>query len=90
MNYDTLYNKAIFYGAKEFGISNRKNKRFYVLYNNKYIHFGAKSGKTFFDHSNEKIKKAWRSRHSKIINKDGIPFYKIKSSPEFWSWNILW
>lgn len=90
MTYDILYNKAISYGAKDFNISPRKNKRFYVLYNNKFIHFGSKDGMAFIDHKNNKIKKAWQARHSKIINKDGIPFYKIKESPEFWSWHLLW
>jgi len=85
-----MENKARQLGASEFGKSNRKDKRFYVVYNDKIIHFGSSTGSTFIDHKDEKKRQAWRARHSKIINKDGVPFYKIKSSPEFWSWNLLW
>lgn len=85
-----LYNKALSLGASDFGISNRKDKRFYVVFNGKPIHFGSKTGNTYIDHHDEKIRNAWKARHSRIINAYGIPFYKIKSSPEYWSWNILW
>jgi hypothetical protein len=81
--------KAIALGATDFGISNRKNKRFYVIYNNKPIHFGSNTNNTFIDHHDEKIRKAWKARHSKIL-KDGKPAYKNKTSAEFWSYNILW
>ena len=37
-----LRNKALRHGASEFGVSNRRNKKFYVVYNGKSIHFGAK------------------------------------------------
>ena len=87
---DQLYKKALKLGAFDFGISNNKSKRFYVIYNNKRINFGSNTNNTFIDHNNKQIRKAWRARHSKIINKDGIPFYKIKESPEFWSWSLLW
>ena len=42
-----LKNKALSLGASEFGGSDRKNKRFYVVYNNKIIHFGSPTAKTF-------------------------------------------
>ena len=38
--------KARRLGASEFGLSDRKDKRFYVVYNNKIIHFGLKNGLT--------------------------------------------
>ena len=85
-----LYFKALSLGATDFGLSKRKNKRFYVLYDDKYIHFGAKNGSTYIDHHDKLKRKNWRARHSKIINKDGIPFYKIKTSPEYWSYTLLW
>ncbi len=85
-----LYEKAFKLGATEFGKSTRKGKRFYVIYKGKIIHFGSKTGSTFIDHQDELIKKNWRARHKKIISKSGIPFYKIKSSPEYWSYRILW
>ena len=70
-------------------LSHRKGKRFYVIYNNKKIHFGLKGGSTFVDHHDKDKKKAWRARHSKILI-DGKPAYKIRSSPEYWVWAILW
>jgi hypothetical protein len=44
MNHEQLEKKSFFLGASQFGISNRLNKRFYVIYNNKKIHFGSKMG----------------------------------------------
>ena len=90
MNINKLEQKAFKLGASEFGISNRINKRFYVIYNNKYIHFGSKNGNTYIDHHNDEIKQNWIARHSKIKNKTGEYVIKIKESPSFWSHNLLW
>ncbi len=84
-----LHKKTIKYGASEFGLSRTKNKRFYVIYDNKRINFGSKLGHTYIDHHNKQKRTAWRARHSKIL-KDGKPAYKNKMSAEFWSWHILW
>ena len=76
----------------EIKISDRPMKRFMITKNNKTIHFGLwpfKGKGAFIDHHDEKIKKAWRARHSKI-NKNGAPAYKNQSSPEYYSWNLLW
>ena len=51
-----MHIKAKQLGASEFGLSDRKDKRFYVRYNNKIIHFGLKNGETFIDH-HDKIKR---------------------------------
>ena len=85
-----LKNKALSLGATDFGISKAKNKRYFVVYNNKIINFGSKDGFTFIDHKDEKKRKAWRARHIKIKNKQGEHVYKLKSSPSYWSWNLLW
>ena len=87
---ESLYKKALKLGASHFDNSNLKNKRFYVIYNNQKIHFGSKTGSTFIDHHDPIKRKNWLARHTKIINKEGIPFYKIKTSPSFWSLNLLW
>lgn len=73
-------------------ISDKSMKRFMITKNDKIIHFGLwpfKGNGTYIDHHDEKIRKAWRARHSKI-NKNGKPAYKDKSSPEYYSWNLLW
>ena len=90
MNHVQLENKAFKLGASQFGISNRLNKRFYVIYNNKKIHFGSKTGKTFIDHRNNELRKNWIARHSKIQNSNGEYVITIKDSPSFWSKNLLW
>lgn len=86
---DILYRKALKHGATEFGISRAKNKRFYVVYNGRRINFGSKFGSTFIDHYDINKRTAWLARHSKIL-KQGSPAYLDITSPEYWSWNILW
>lgn len=73
--------------------STRKGKRFMIKGpNDEWIHFGQwpynRYG-TFLDHQDEKIRKAWMARHSKIM-KDGKPAYMDPTSPEYYSWLILW
>ena len=87
---DKLEYKALKLGASKLGISNRFNKRFYVIYNNKTIHFGSKNGKTFIDHRNTDLRKNWIARHSRIQNSKGEYVIKIKDSASFWSHNLLW
>ena len=88
---EQLRKKAKSLGALEFGLSQTKNKRFYVIIpNGVTIHFGSKNGNTFIDHHNEFVRNNWKSRHSKIKNKQGQLVYKNPDSPSYWSWNILW
>ena len=87
---EKLKQKAYQLGATEFGKSNVEGKRFYVKYQNKKIHFGAQGGSTFIDHKDPVKRKNWRARHSKIRDKQGRLVYKLKTSPSFWSWSILW
>jgi hypothetical protein len=85
--------------AKNLGIegviteSKMKGKRFTITKpDGTKIHFGVwpYSGEgTFLDHGDEKIKKAWKARHKKIL-KDGKPAYKNPDSPEYYSYRILW
>jgi hypothetical protein len=82
--------KALKLGATEFGKSNRKGKRFYVIYNNKIIHFGLDTGSTFIDHKDKKKRDAWRARFKQIKLKDGSLAYKNKNQSLFWSWNLTW
>jgi hypothetical protein len=85
--------KGIIKSPEELQISEAKNKRFAIKYDNKTINFGLWpfSGEgTFLDHGDEKIKKAWRARHSKILLKDGTPAYMSKDSPDYFAWRILW
>ena len=84
--------------AKELGIkgklevSNKTNKRFMItLDDNSVIHFGLwpyKGRGAFIDHHDDKLKSAWKARHSKIM-KDGEPAYLNIYSPEYYSWHLL-
>lgn len=87
---DLLRKKALKLGATDFGLSTKKDKRFYIVYNNKLIHFGAKHGKTYIDHHDDIKRNAWIARHSKILNKNGEHVIKIKSSPSYWANTLLW
>lgn len=76
----------------EINISKAKGKRFQIIVNNKTINFGLwpyNGHGAFIDHHDEKIRKAWKARHQKIL-KDGKPAYKNKLSPEYYSYNLLW
>jgi hypothetical protein len=73
-------------------ISNRQNKRFKITTDDNVIHFGLypfKGKGTFIDHNDENLRKAWIARHSKIL-KNGKPAYLDSSSPEYYSFNLLW
>lgn len=84
---DTIAKKL---GATEFGNSKRRDKRFYVIFNGKTINFGSNTNNTFIDHGNIKKKNAWVARHSKIKNKEGNFVIRLKTSPDFWSYRLLW
>jgi hypothetical protein len=87
---EELQKKAFDLGATEFGKSKRKDKKYYVIYEGKKINFGSATGQTFLDHKDEKKKENWKKRHSKIVDKDGVPFYTKKNSAEHWSYYLLW
>ena len=88
--YKTLYHKALKLNASDFGKSKRKNKRFYVIYDGKIINFGSSVGQTYYDHHNEKKRKAWYARHSKIKDKNNKNVIKNPYSPSYWAYSLLW
>jgi hypothetical protein len=87
---NNLYNRAIKLGASDFGESKVKNKRFYVIYNNKKINFGSSVGSTYIDHKDKIKRKNWYARHNKIRNKNGKQVINDPNSPSYWSARILW
>ena len=86
---EKLNKKAQRFGATSFGLSRTKNKRFYVIYDNKRINFGSKTGQTYIGHHDKRKRNAWRARHSKILQ-DGQVAYKNKTSGEYWNWHLTW
>lgn len=85
-----LFNMSSLLGASDFGISNRKTKRFFVIYKDKKIHFGSKSGQTFMEHGDVLKQKAWVKRHAVIKNKKGQYVILLKESPSYWAYRLLW
>ena len=77
-------------GATAFGKSKVIGKRYYVIYNKKIINSGSDIGSTYIDHHDQKKRRAWRARFSKIKNEQGQYVYKLPSSPAFWAWHLLW
>ena len=63
-----LKKKAISLGATDFGVSTVSNKRYYVIYNNKKINFGSKTGSTFIDHHDEAKKDAQSAKEQQMVN----------------------
>ena len=82
--------KAKRLGATEFGPSRSKGKKYYVIYNGKRINFGAANMSDFTIHKDKDRRDRYRARHGKIKLKDGRLAYKVKTSPAFWSWRLLW
>jgi hypothetical protein len=80
-------------GLPEVSVSKAVGKRFSVKSpSGKLLNFGQwpyRGKGTFIDHEDEKIRAAWRARHSKIM-KNGKPAYLNPESPEYYSWNLLW
>lgn len=85
-----LKTKALKLGASEFGKSRVKGKKYYVIYKGKRINFGALGMSDYTIHKDVKRRQRYRLRHGAIKLKDGRFAYKVKTSPAYWSWNLLW
>ena len=87
---EKLKNKAISLGAIDLKKSNRKNKKWMVNYNNKWIHFGQKGYQDFTQHKDLDRRRSYLKRSKGIKDKKGNLTYKNKNSSNYWSINILW
>jgi len=81
--------------------STRKNKKYMVFYNNKWIHFGHTSYdhyedttplKLYKDQNHYDIKRriAYRKRARGIKDKNGNHTYLDKNSGNFYAYHFLW
>ena len=82
--------KAKSLGATEFSKSNRKNKKYYVVYNNKQIHFGHTSYGDYTTHKDPERKRRYLARAKKIKDGNGNLTYKNKNKANFWAIHLLW
>jgi len=87
---EQLKSKAIRLGATDLKKSNRKNKKYMVLYKKKWIHFGDRRYEDFLQHKDEDRRKNFKIRMSKIMLKNGMPAVNVKSQPAFWAYNVTW
>ena len=85
-----LRNKAKQLGAHDLKASTRNGKKYMVLYNGKWIHFGARGCSDFTIHKDTQRRERYRRRHGTIRLKDGRLAYTVKTQPAYWSWHILW
>lgn len=87
---EALRTKALSLGASQFGKSSVKTKKYYVVYKGKKINFGAKGMSDFTLHKDKARRDRYRARHGKIKLKDGRLAHKVKGTPAYFSWNLLW
>lgn len=85
-----LYTRALKRGAKDFKKSTRKGKKWMVLYNSNWVHFGAKGMSDYTIHQDKERRKRYRKRHGAITDKTGKKAYLNKNNPAYWSWFLLW
>ena len=86
----SLKQKALNLGATDFGKSNRKNKKYFVVYDNKKIHFGHSSYDDFTTHKDPDRRRRYLARAKKIKDGDGKLTWKNKNKSNFWAIRILW
>ena len=87
---NNLRSKAISLGASDLQQSNRQYKKYAVMYNDKWIHFGDSRYEDFTIHKDVERRQAYRARASKIKNIQGQLTYKLKSAPNYWAYHLLW
>ena len=77
-------------GASDFGPSKAKGKKWYVVYDSRRINFGAAGMSDYTIHKDKERQRLYKARHGSIRLKDGRLAYKVKTSPAYWSYWILW
>lgn len=87
---EQLRKKALSLGASDLRKSKKKGKKYDVIYKGKVISFGSEGMSDFTIHKDKERRDRYRTRHSKIKLKDGRLAYKVKGTPAFFSWHILW
>jgi len=78
------------YGGDDVRISNRKHKKYDVLYKNNWISFGDNRYEDWLDHHNPKRRINYRKRAKGLRDGKGNLTYNNPYSANYWSYNILW
>ena len=87
---DKLKKKALRLGASDLRKSKKKGKKYDVIYNGKVVSFGHSKYQDFTQHKDKERRDRYRARHSKIKLKDGRLAYRVKGTPAYFSWYLLW
>ena len=82
--------EALRLGAIDLRPSWRKGKKWAVLYDNIWIHFGSLLYDDYTIHHDDERRASYRRRHKAILLRDGRPAYKDKKQPAFWAYHLLW
>ena len=88
-DFKRLQKKAKKLGATSLDISQRKNYKYMVEYNNKKIHFGSANSEDFITHKDPVRRDKYLTKAKKISNKDGQLTHQIPSYPNYWSVKLL-
>ena len=87
---EALRTRAAKLGADDFARSWRKGKKWAVLYQGRWIHFGALGYEDYTEHRDPARRASYRRRHAGITLADGRLAYQVKDQPAFWSYHVLW
>lgn len=74
-------------------VSNREGKRFSIeTPSGRRVHFGAwpYARGTYLDHGQENVRRAWRARHSQIVDGAGQLVWLDPESPAYYAYRVLW
>ena len=82
--------KARRLGATELRPSWHKTKKWAVLYRDRWYHIGARGYQDFTTHHDPLRRAAYRKRHAGILLADGRQAYKVKTTPAYWAYRLLW
>ena len=88
-DFKRLQKKAKKLGATSCDLSQRKNNKYVVEYDNKKIHFGSVNTEDFITHKDPVRRDKYLTKAKKISNKDGQLTHQIPSYPNYWSVKLL-
>lgn len=75
---------------EEVHVSSRESKKYMVRVNGKLVHFGQAGAEDYLDHKDERRRRSYLARARGIRDGSGKLTHRRKSSPNFWSIELLW
>ena len=88
-DFKKLQKKAKKLGASSLDVSQRKNNKYIVEYDNKKIHFGSVNSEDYLNHKDPVRRDKYLTKAKKIVNKDGQLTHLLPSYPNYWSVKLL-